>query len=74
MKLTLNQTKLAGLTMQLDLKTREYKKLCEDLESMKELNIDPNSQEYVFLRKEFQRNLDEITSIKNQLKELEEKN
>ena len=29
MNLSLNQTKLVGLTMQLDLKAKEYKNLCE---------------------------------------------
>lgn len=30
--MNLNQTKLVGLTMELDLKAREYKKLCDKLE------------------------------------------
>ena len=29
--MNLNQTKLVGLTMELDLKAREYKKLCDKL-------------------------------------------
>ena len=29
--MNLSQTKLVGLTMELDLKTREYKKLCDKL-------------------------------------------
>ena len=36
MKLNLAQTKLVGLTMKLDLKTREYQMLCEELDKYKE--------------------------------------
>ncbi|WP_304401820.1 hypothetical protein [uncultured Clostridium sp.] len=35
MNLSLNQTKLVGLTMQLDLKAKEYKNLCEKLDIIK---------------------------------------
>lgn len=37
--MNLSQTKLVGLTMELDLKTREYKKLCDKLEKLKQGNI-----------------------------------
>ena len=36
--MNLSQTKLVGLTMELDLKTREYKKLCDKLDELKEIN------------------------------------
>ena len=72
MKMTLAQTKLVGLTMELELKTKEYHQLCEDLEAMKELNLDENSEEYAFLLKRFQKKFEEIIEIKEQLKKLEE--
>ena len=37
--MNLSQTKLVGLTMELDLKTREYKKLCGKLDELKEQYI-----------------------------------
>ena len=36
--MTLEQTKLVGLTMELELKTREYKMLCDELEKWGILN------------------------------------
>ena len=72
MKMTLDQTKLVGLTMQLDLKTREYKKLCEKLEALKQDNIDPNAKELLLLREEFLKNKNEIMEINAQLKTLQE--
>lgn len=72
MKMTLNQTKLVELTMQLELKTKEYKILCDKLEKLKEQGIDPNSKDLIELRRDFIKNNQEIADIKNQLKELQE--
>lgn len=72
MRINLNQTKLIGLTMELDLKAREYKKLCNRLEKLKEDNIDGNSSELLELRDLFQINHDKIVEIKKQLKDLKE--
>ncbi len=72
MRINLNQTKLIGLTMELDLKAREYKKLCNKLEKLKEDNIDANSSELLELKNLFQINHDEIVEIKKQLKILKE--
>lgn len=72
MKMTLEQTKLVGLTMELELKTMEYKKLCERLEKYKQQGIEPNAQELVDLREEFLNNNKEITEINKKLKELQE--
>lgn len=72
MKMTLKQTELVGLTMQLELKTKEYKILCDKLEQFKEQGIDPNSEELIVLRQDFIKNNKEITEIKNRLKRLQE--
>ena len=68
--MNLEQTKLVGLTMELDLKTREYKKLCEKLETLKQSNIEPNDERLVKLKQLFEKNHNEIVDITRQLKEL----
>ena len=72
MKMNLEQTKLVGLTMQLELKTKEYKKLCKKLDELKQQGIDPNAKELISLREEFIKNNKEITEINKKLKELQE--
>ena len=72
MKMDLNQTKLVGLTMELDLKTREFKKLCNKLEELKKENIEPNDEKLSNLKILFQKNQKEIEQINKQLKELKE--
>ena len=42
--MNLNQTKLVGLTMELDLKAREYKKLCDKLEQLKQSDINTKEE------------------------------
>lgn len=74
MKMTLDQTRLVGLTMQLDLKTREFKMLCEELDSLKGQGLDPNAEEFAELEKKFVENNKEIKEINRQLKELKENN
>lgn len=68
MKLDSNQTKLVGLTMKLDLKTREYKELCTKLDEYKKSNIDNNNPKLYDLLEEFKKNNEEISNIKKQLK------
>ena len=70
MKLNLSQTKLVGLTMKLDLETRNYKKLCEKLDKYKAEKIDENDEKLYELLNEFQENHNKIVEIKQQLKEL----
>ena len=70
--MNLSQTKLIGLTMELDLKTREYKKLCDKLEKLKQCNINPNDEKLLELKLLFQKNHDEIVEINRQIKELKE--
>jgi len=67
----LNQTKLVGLTMELDLKTQEYKKLCAELEELKQSGIEPNDPRLLPLLQAFQTNNQEIIAIKKQLQELQ---
>ena len=74
MKMTLEQTKLVGLTMELDLKAREYKKLCQELDDLKTQNIDPNAEILVTLREKFIKNQQEIKNINKQLNALQNKN
>lgn len=69
--MNLNQTKLVGLTMELDLKTREYKKLCNKLDDLKENKIDPNDERFLVLKELFQKNHDDIVKINSQIKELQ---
>lgn len=70
--MNLSQTKLAGLTMELDLKAREYKKLCAKLEELEQSNINPNDEKLLELKQLFQKNHDEIAQINKQIKEIKE--
>ena len=70
--MNLSQTKLVGLTMELDLKTREYKKLCEKLDELKEKRIDPNDERLLVVKELFQKNHDDIVEINRQIKEVKE--
>lgn len=68
--MNLSQTKLVGLTMELDLKAREYKKLCIDLENLKKEKLDPNDERLYALEKMFKENHDDIVRITTQLNEI----
>lgn len=70
--MNLSQTKLVGLTMELDLKTREYKKLCDKLEQLKQSDINPNDEKLIELKQLFEKNHNEIVEINRQIKELKE--
>ena len=70
--MNLSQTKLVGLTMELDLKAREYKKLCDELDELKEKEIDPNDERLLVFKELFQKNHDDIVKINTQLRELKE--
>ena len=70
--MNLSQTKLVGLTMELDLKTREYKKLCDKLDKLKENKIDPNDERLLAVKDLFQKNHDDIVEINRQIKEIKE--
>lgn len=70
--MNLSQTKLVGLTMELDLKTREYKKLCDKLDELKERKIDPNDERLLAVRELFQKNHDDIVEINKQIKKIKD--
>ena len=72
MKMTLEQTKLVGLTMELELKTKEYQSLCKELEELKAQKIDSNDILFVDLALRFLDNQEEIKKIVKQLKEIKE--
>ena len=71
--MNLSQTKLVGLTMELDLKTREYKKLCDKLDELKEKKIDPNDKRLIEVKDLFQKNHDDIVEINKKIREIKEK-
>ena len=68
--INLYQTKLIGLTMELDLKTREYRKLCDKLDQLKKYDINPNDERLLIVKDLFQKNHDEIAEINRQIKNL----
>lgn len=70
--MNLSQTKLVGLTMELDLKTREYKKLCNKLDELKERKIDPNDERLLAVKGLFQKNHDDIVEINKQIKKIKD--
>lgn len=75
MKLNITQTKLVGLTMELDLKAREYKMLCKQLEKLKKRNINPNDKKLLIVKEMFEKNYEEVSEINkkiNELKKIEE--
>ena len=70
--MNLSQTKLVGLTMELDLKTREFKDLCGNLDKLKEKKIDPNDERLLAVKELFQKNHDDIVEINRQINEIKE--
>ena len=70
--MNLNQTKLVGLTMELDLKTKEYKKLCDKLEQIKQCKINPNDERLLQFKQLFQKNHDEIVEINKEIRKLKD--
>lgn len=73
MRMNIEQIKLVGLTMELELKTKEYEKLCNKLEHLKEKNINPNAKELLLLKEQFQNNHDDIERIKKELADIKQK-
>lgn len=71
MELSLSQTKLIGLTMKLDLKTREYNALCKKLNDLEKNNIELNNQKLYDLKQLFEKNLSEIEQLKSEIGQLQ---
>ena len=70
MDFTQKQAELVELTMELDLKAKEYNMLCMELDELKKKNIDENDEQYILLREKFAKNLEEIQNINQKLKDL----
>ena len=73
MKLNDNQNRILDLTFQLESRTLEYRKLCDELEKIKQEKINPNDQSLLALKEKFEKNLNEITKITNELEALNKK-
>ena len=70
MNLNITQTKLVGLTMELELKAKEYKMLCNQFEKLKNKNINPNDEKLLIVKRMFQKNHEEIVEINKKIREL----
>ena len=73
MEMTPSQAKLVYLTMQLELKAKEYDVLCKKLEKMKNEEKDPNCKSYQELEKKYEKILNEIAKIQKDLQKLRNK-
>lgn len=72
MKMDLNQSRMIGLTMELDLKAREYGELCKKLNKLKEIDINPNDERLNALKDLFELNNRQIVEINRQLEDLKQ--
>lgn len=70
MELNQNQTKFVELTMKLDLKTREYQKLCEEFDRIKKITDNPNDEQFAILLAQFEQNNQEIEAINKEFTKL----
>ncbi|MBO7508369.1 MAG: hypothetical protein J6T39_01845 [Clostridia bacterium] len=70
MGLTESQSKFVELMLKLDLRTREYKKLCEELEVLKKSVKNPNDKQFAMLLARFEENKKELENINAQLSKL----
>lgn len=70
---TLDQKLFMVLSIKLQEKTKEYKKLCDEFEELKKQNLDPNSKVFETLKDKFLKNQNDILKIKKQLEKLNKK-
>ena len=70
--MNLAQTKLIGLTMELELKVREFQMIYDRFNKVKTKNIDPNDKRLLPIKELFQKKYEEISEITNKLRELRE--
>jgi len=68
--MTEKQKEILALTMQLELKTKEFKILNKKFENLLAKNTNTNSSEYLELRKEYAQNYLDIKQINKRLNEL----
>ena len=67
MNMDIDQTRLAILTMELEFKVKEYKRLCSILDELKKENISPNDGKLVTLKELFVSNYKEIAEINKEI-------
>lgn len=72
--MSLSQAKFIELTMKLDLKAREYKKLNEKFEQCKSSDENDNEEKLYNLLEEFKANNKEVITIRNELNNLQKSN
>ena len=58
----------------LNLRAKEYKKLCEKLDKLNKAKLDPNSEEYLKLERAFEKNQKQIAIIKEKIKNFKREN
>ncbi len=73
MKMSKTQSELVELVVELEAKTKEYKNLCEELESFKKQEKGLNDSEYCTLATKFLENYRAINEINAQLKILKKR-
>ena len=69
--MTLSQTKLVGLTMELESKAKEYKLLCKEFDELKKRKDEIENDVFVDLKNRFLQNQAEIQNILKQLKDIQ---
>ncbi|MCL2755518.1 MAG: hypothetical protein FWE45_00490 [Firmicutes bacterium] len=67
-----HEGQLAALARELTEKTKEYHQLCQELNDVKSIGIDPNDKRLVDLLFRFQCNNAEIKDINTRMRKLEE--
>lgn len=71
--MNLTQTKIVGLTMQLDLKAKEYNMLCMQFDELdSDIANKNNDKQLKELKEKFEKNHDEIQNIIKQLESIED--
>lgn len=74
MDMSSSQAKFIELTMKLDLKAREYKKINEKFEQCKSSDENDNEEKLYNLLEEFKANNKEVITIRNELNNLQKSN
>ena len=67
------QASIVKLTMEFDLKVREYQKICETVDKLKEKNVNPNYKRLEDVKDILLKKQTEIQEIKERLEELKRK-
>ena len=70
MKEDLIQTRLIGLTLELEIRVKEYKDLCDELDKIKEVGTSPNDPRLLLLKAKLLSNQQDISNISKHLRDL----